>query len=163
MALIQVNKIFVHWHTIVANRAEVSSLLSKNLPQPSSNKARFSTLLPEKSSRQTLNMCKIRWDGTTLNLVKLHRNVIFCKYLCSIVSQQKLKYKSDLSSHSLELFDHVFLSLEISEFFIQLGITASFNIFHFYKTKQNNKRLTTATSSVPKSGIYGFKVATSLE
>ena len=62
---------------IVPNRSAVSSLLSKNLPQPSKSSARFSTFVPEKSSKQTLNMCRMIWGGTTLNLVRFERKIMF--------------------------------------------------------------------------------------
>jgi hypothetical protein len=62
---------------IVPNRSPVSSLLSKNLPQPSRSSAMFSTLVPEKSSKQTLNICRITWGGTTLNLVRFERKMMF--------------------------------------------------------------------------------------
>lgn len=63
--------------TIVAKRSRVSSLLSKNRPQPSNSSAKFSTFVPAKSSRQTLNMCKMRWGGTTRNLVKFDKYKMF--------------------------------------------------------------------------------------
>jgi hypothetical protein len=64
--------------TIVPNRSFVSSLLSRNLPQFSSSSARFSTFTPEKSSMQTLYMCRITWEGTTENLVRAERKRMFC-------------------------------------------------------------------------------------
>jgi len=62
---------------IVPNRSAVSSLLSKNLPQPSKSSAMFSTFVPEKSSKQTLNMCRMMCGGTTLNLVRFERKIMF--------------------------------------------------------------------------------------
>lgn len=111
---------------MVANRSEVSSLLSRNLPQPSSSNAMFSTLLPDKSSRHTLNMCKMRWDGMTRNFVRLDRNVIFCK--SQDTSNQHFKsevtcavwYKTDLAPDSFKLLDHILLALKIPKLFVQL-------------------------------------------
>lgn len=63
--------------TIVLNLAPVSSLLSKNLPHPSKSSATLSTFTPEKLSRQTLNMWRIRCEGTTRNFVNTDTKVMF--------------------------------------------------------------------------------------
>src|SRR5580658_6460231 len=63
--------------TIVAKRSRVSSLLSRKRPQPSKSNARFSTFVPEKSSRHTLNICEIRCVGTTRNFVRFDKYRMF--------------------------------------------------------------------------------------
>lgn len=75
--LVQESFIISEILAIVPNRSAVSSLLSKNLPQPSKSSAIFSTFVPEKSSKQTLNMCRMMWEGTTLNLVRFERKIMF--------------------------------------------------------------------------------------
>lgn len=75
--LMQVNLVTCEILAIVPNRSVVSSLLSKNLPQPSKSNAMFSTLVPEKSSKQTLNIWRMIWEGTTLNLVRFERKIMF--------------------------------------------------------------------------------------
>ena len=63
--------------TILLNGCRVSSLRSRKRPQPSRSMAMFSMFVPEKSSRQTLNMCRITCGGTTLNFVRFDRNAMF--------------------------------------------------------------------------------------
>ena len=75
--LVQESFIISEILAIVPNRSAVSSLLSKNLPQPSNSSAIFSTFVPEKSSKQTLNVCRMIWGGTTLNLVRFERKMMF--------------------------------------------------------------------------------------
>jgi hypothetical protein len=69
----------IHGLAMVLKRSVVSSLLSKNRPQPSKRRAMFSTFVPEKSSKQTLNMCRMTWEGTTRNFVKFERKIRFYK------------------------------------------------------------------------------------
>lgn len=66
--------------TIVPNLSEVSSCLSKNLPHPSNSNAIFSTFVPEKSPKQTLNTCRMMCGGTTRNFVKFDKYVIFYNF-----------------------------------------------------------------------------------
>ena len=78
--------------TIFAKGSCVESLLSRYRPHPSSNHATFSTLDPVKLSKQTLNMYRIKWGGTTPNFVRLDKNVMFYNIRMS-------------TSQSMEAFD----------------------------------------------------------
>lgn len=77
---------------MVANRSRVSSLLSRNLPHPSKRSAMTSTFVPEKSSKHTLNMCRIRWGGTTRNFVR------FDKYRMFYESKVNIKMRDYISA-----------------------------------------------------------------
>lgn len=80
-------------HTMVANLSLVSSLRSRKRPHPSKSNDRFSMFVPAKSSKQTLNMWRIKYEGTTLNLVKLDKNAMFWESC-----QPSREYKHDLSN-----------------------------------------------------------------
>jgi hypothetical protein len=110
--------------TIVANLSLVSSLLKRNLPHPSNSSARLSTFVPEKSSKQTLKMCSMRCGGTTRNLVRLERYVMFlARDEHQNVNWVRKTVQADLQPHLSELLDHILLSLQVSKLFIQLQDT----------------------------------------
>lgn len=86
--------------TMVAILSLVCSVRKRNLPQPSSIRATFSTLAPVKSSRKTLKIWRIVCAGTMRNFTSDEMNAIFCLHV-----QYEVQWKStcepSCDSHSI--------------------------------------------------------------
>jgi hypothetical protein len=98
-------------------------------PHPSSNNATFSTLDPVKLSRQLLNMCRIKWEGTTPNFVRLDRNTTFCDDGGRQSTNGGVWHPTRLHSGFGQLLD-VFLALQVLELVAELIIGTVVNEKH---------------------------------